>query len=274
MGPPSGFAGFRFPAEVSWLAVRWYLRYGLSYRDVEELLGERGVEVDHVSVYRWVQRFTPLLVEAARPCRHSVGDRWCVDETYLKLAGVWRYLYRAIDQFGQVVDVWLSPRRDALAARRFFATAVKATGTEPAEVVTHRSRIYPGVLDDVLPGAFHNVEQYANQQGRGRSRSAQGAVAAYARIEAGPLCSSRRDRPCLGPEPATGPLRARRRGTGKPTVVLPSQSSPWPSDRVGARGDSATKRIPPRSASQGWHPARSITATWNESRSSRSTPST
>jgi transposase, IS6 family len=123
VAPPSGFAGFRFPPEVIMLAVRWYLRYGLSYRDVEELLAERGIEVDHVSIYRWVQRFTPLLVEAARPCRHGVGDRWHVDETYVKVAGVWRYLYRAIDQFGQVIDVLVSPRRDARAARRFFATA-------------------------------------------------------------------------------------------------------------------------------------------------------
>jgi len=69
------------------LPVRWYSRFALSYRDVEELLAERGVDVDHVTVYRWVQRFTPLLVEAARPCRHAVGDRWQVDETYVKVAG-------------------------------------------------------------------------------------------------------------------------------------------------------------------------------------------
>ena len=64
------------------LAVRWYLRYGLSYRDVEELLAERGVQVDHVTIYRWVQRFTPLLMDAARPCRHAPGDRWFVDERH------------------------------------------------------------------------------------------------------------------------------------------------------------------------------------------------
>jgi IS6 family transposase len=75
------------------LAVRWYLRYGLSYRDVEELLAERGVQVDHVSVFRWVQRFTPLLAEAARACWHRVGDRWWVDETYVKASGRWRYVY-------------------------------------------------------------------------------------------------------------------------------------------------------------------------------------
>jgi transposase, IS6 family len=85
--PCSAFKGFRFPPEVIVLAVRWYLRFGLSYRDVEDLLAERGIEVDHVTVYRWVQRFTPLLVDAARPCRHAVGDRWHVDETYVKVAG-------------------------------------------------------------------------------------------------------------------------------------------------------------------------------------------
>ena len=78
----SAFAGFRFPAEVITVAVRWYLRYGLSYRDAEELLAERGVEVDHVTVYRWVQRFTPLFSDAARPLRHATRDRWFVDETY------------------------------------------------------------------------------------------------------------------------------------------------------------------------------------------------
>jgi transposase, IS6 family len=83
------FSGFRFPPEVILLAVRWYLRFGLSYRDLEELLAERGIEVDHVTLYRWVQRFTPALVEAARPRRHAAGGHWFVDETYVKVAGSW-----------------------------------------------------------------------------------------------------------------------------------------------------------------------------------------
>jgi IS6 family transposase len=146
------------------LSVRWYLRFGLSYRDVEELLAERGIDVDHVTVFRWVQRFTPILVGAARPARHAIGDRWHVDETYLKVAGTWRYLYRAIDQFGQVVDVVLSTKRDARAARRFFTNAIAGTQTEPAEVVTDRAPAYLGVLDELLPAALHDVEQYANNK--------------------------------------------------------------------------------------------------------------
>jgi transposase, IS6 family len=104
-GSSSVFAGFRFPREVIAVAVRWYLRYGLSYRDVEELLADRGVTADHVTVYQWVQRFTPEFIEAARLRRHAPGDRWFVDETYVKVSGRRTYLYRAIDQYGQVIDV-------------------------------------------------------------------------------------------------------------------------------------------------------------------------
>ncbi len=157
----SVFAGFRFTPDVISLAVRWYLRYGLSYRDVEELLAERGITVDHVTIYRWVQRFTPEFVEAARACRHVPGDRWFVDETYLKIAGQWSYLYRAVDQHGQVIDVLLSVRRDLGAARRFFTRALRA-GTIPAEVTTDRAHVYPRVLDELIPSALHTVEQYAN----------------------------------------------------------------------------------------------------------------
>src|SRR5207237_5290599 len=126
-------AGYRFPREVIALAVRWYLRYGLSYRDVEELLAERGVEVDHVTVYRWVQTFTREFIDAARPGRHSTGDRWFVDETYVKVAGRWTYLSRAVDQHGQVIDVLLSERRDGAAAR-VFLTLWLLFALDPVEV--------------------------------------------------------------------------------------------------------------------------------------------
>jgi transposase-like protein len=155
----SAFAGFRFPPDVIVLAICWYLRFGLSYRDVEELLTERGIKVDHVTIYRWVQRFTPLLAEAGRPCRHAVGDRWWVDETYMKVAGRWRDVYRAIDQFGQVIDVFVSPHRDVKAARRFFQQAIGTTKATPVEVVTDRAATYPVLLEELLPAAWHRTEQ-------------------------------------------------------------------------------------------------------------------
>jgi transposase-like protein len=136
----------------------------LSYRDVEELLAERSIEVDHVTVYRWVLRFTPLLTDAPRPCRHAVGDCWEVDETYVKVAGQWRFVYRAIDQFGQVIDVFVSRQRDANAARRFFEQALGATKVTPAEVTTDRAPIYPIVLEDLLPTAWHRTDRYANNR--------------------------------------------------------------------------------------------------------------
>jgi transposase-like protein len=156
-------AGYRFPREVIAVAVRWYLRYGLSYRDVEELLAERGIEVDHVTVYRWVQTFTPEFIDAARPARHATGDRWFVDETYVKVAGRWTYLYRAVDQHGQVLDVLVCERRDASAARAFFARALQA-GPAPVEVTTDRAPVYPRVLDESVPAARHVLEQYANNR--------------------------------------------------------------------------------------------------------------
>jgi transposase-like protein len=155
-------AGFCFPSDVIVLAVRWYLRFGLSYREVEELLAERGVDVDHTTIYRWVQRFTPLLADAARPCRHAVGDRWKADETYAKVAGRWRYTYRAIDQVGQVIDVFVSPQRDAKAARRFFERAIGTTKITPVEVVTDKATTYPIALDELLPAAWHRTDRYAN----------------------------------------------------------------------------------------------------------------
>ncbi len=101
-----------------------------------------------------MQRFTPVLVDAARPCRHRPAGRWFVDETYIKIAGRWRYLYRAVDQHGQVIDVLASERRDQLAARRFFRRAL-THGRRPVEVTTDKAPVYPRVLDELLPEVWH-----------------------------------------------------------------------------------------------------------------------
>jgi transposase-like protein len=211
------FAGFRFPSDIIVLAVRWYLRFGLSYRDVEELLAERGIEVDHVTIYRWVQRFTPLLADAARPCRHVVGDRWQVDETYVRVAGRWRYVYRAIDQFGQVIDVFVSPRRDGTAARRFLKRAIGTTNIMPSEVVTDLAPTYPVVLEELLPAAWHRTDRYAITGSRPITVS-QGEATIDARAQAGAQRQGRDRRTRLRPEHSPRALRAGSRGAGEAPV--------------------------------------------------------
>jgi DDE domain len=170
----------------------------------DQLLAERGVTVDHVTVYRWVQRFTPEFIEAARPGRHASGDRWFADETYIKIAGRWTYLYRAVDQYGQVVDVLLSERRDLAAARRFFTWALRA-GTVPAEVITDRAPAYPRVLDELIPSALHTTERYANNRSR-PPRSAEGPAPADAWPETAPVHADRDRRSCARAEFAPRPL--------------------------------------------------------------------
>jgi IS6 family transposase len=143
--------------------VRWYLRYGLSYRDLEELLAERVIEVDHVTLYRWVQRFTPILMNAAGPCRHASTGHWFVDETYVKVSGSWRYVYRAVDEQGQVIDVFVSKKRITKAATRFFTSAISVHGT-PSEVTTDRSPALARAITELLPLALHDTTQYANNR--------------------------------------------------------------------------------------------------------------
>src|SRR3712207_6411463 len=148
----SAFANHGFPDDVIALAVRWYVRYRLSYADVVEWFAERGLVVDRSTVYRWVQRFLPLFGEAARAHRRPVGTRWRVDETYCRLNGKWTYIYRAIDEDGQVVDAYFSQRRNAQAAQTFFQRAIDETGVRPERVTTDKAKCYPPALRAVLPG--------------------------------------------------------------------------------------------------------------------------
>src|ERR671912_1270776 len=148
--------------EVIALAVRWYVRYRLSYADVAEWLAERGLSLDRSTIYRWVRRFLPLLGEAARRYRHPVGGRWRVDETYCRLNGRWAYCYRAIDQDGQVVDVYFSERRNAAAAEAFFERAISQTGVEPEHVIPAGARCSPPALRAILPSTEHRTSKYLN----------------------------------------------------------------------------------------------------------------
>jgi hypothetical protein len=130
----------QFEPEVILLAVGWYLRFSLSYRDVEELLGERGLSVDHVTVWRWVQRYAPEIQRRLRTRLRPTNDSWRVDETYIRVKGKWAYLYRAVDSTGAMIDFLLSAKRDAAAAaERFLAKALGGENHPARRVVTPTS---------------------------------------------------------------------------------------------------------------------------------------
>lgn len=158
----SAFRGYRFPDDVITLAVRWYLRYRLSYADVAEWLAERGITVDPSTIYDWVHAFTPRFITAARGHRTPVSGRWRVDETYLKIGGRQRYLFRAIDEHGQIIDVYLSDRRNADAARTFFKAAIQGSGVTPTRITTDKAKCYPPALRTMLPSVEHRSSKYLN----------------------------------------------------------------------------------------------------------------
>jgi len=177
----SAFCGYRFPDDVIALAVRWYLRFHLPYADVSELLAERGVHVDPSTVFDWVQQFTPLYKETARPHRRRVGGRWSIDETYIRIAGRWCYAFRAIDEEGQVIDVYVSPTRDTAAATAFLTRAMESSEVTPYRATTDKAPIYPPAFAAVLPEAEHitgKMEQQRierdHQHLKGRTRCMRG----------------------------------------------------------------------------------------------------
>src|SRR5438874_10022864 len=127
MKNPRSFKWRHFEADLILLCVRWYLRYSLSYRDLEEMMRERGLSVDHTTIYRWVQHYAPELEKRSRPHLKATNDSWRVDETYIKVRKTWMYLYRAVDSDGNTLEFLLSSTRDAEAAKRFFEKALHAT---------------------------------------------------------------------------------------------------------------------------------------------------
>lgn len=122
------FPGGHFPKCIVLQAVYWYLRYSLSYRDIEELMKERGVELDHATVQRWVVKYTPLLEIEFWKKKKAVGISWRMDETYIKAKGIWHYLYRAVDKEGNTIDFLLTRKRDKKAAKRFLIKAINNNG--------------------------------------------------------------------------------------------------------------------------------------------------
>src|SRR5579864_4555060 len=129
------FWGRHFPDDIIILAVRWYLRYSLSYRDLEEILAERGVGVDHTTLWRWVDRYSPEFEQRLRRHLRPTGTSWRVDETYIRVAGEWVYLYRAVDSQGATVDFYLSETRDVAAAELFLRQAMAVPGRMAPEEI-------------------------------------------------------------------------------------------------------------------------------------------
>ena len=142
------FKGMRFPIDVILVCIRWYVAYPLSYRHLEEMMEERGVSVDHSSINRWMIRFLPLIEKMARKHKRPVGRSWRMDETYIKVKGVWKYLYRAVDKQGKTVDFLLTGKRDTAAAKRFFDKAMGANG-DPEKVAMDKSGANKAAIDAI-----------------------------------------------------------------------------------------------------------------------------
>ena len=148
--PSSPFKWRHFEGEVILLCVRWYLRDALSYRDVKELMQERGLAVDHTTIFRWVQRYAPELDKRCRPWLKATNDSYRVDETYIKIKREWYYLYRAVDSTGATLDFMLSATRDANAAERFFRQVLQASHTRTPRVITvDKNAAYPPAVESL-----------------------------------------------------------------------------------------------------------------------------
>ena len=146
---PALFRGRHFEDAIIILCVRWYLRYRLSYRDVVEMMTERGLSVDHSTLWRWVQRYGPLLSQRLRRQLRRPNSSWRVDETYVRLGGKWVYLYRAVDSTGDTIDFMLSPNRDLIAAKHFLQLALSRTETRPRVINVDRHAAYATAISEL-----------------------------------------------------------------------------------------------------------------------------
>ena len=156
-------AGHRFPRDIILLAVRYYLQLGVAAERIARILADRGVDVSGRTILRWVQKFGPALSDEIRRYRKPVSTTWLVDETYVKIAGTCHYLYRGIDQNGQVLDCWLSRTRDLAAAEAFFRRSIDSTGCTPEHVVTDKATFYPSAIRAKAPDAKHTATGFYNK---------------------------------------------------------------------------------------------------------------
>ena len=161
--PPS-YRGYRFPSEIISHAVWLYYRFGLSFRDVEDLLAERGITVTYEAIRLWCRAFGLNYARRLRRRRGRQGDTWYLDELFVKIQGQQQYLWRAVDEDGDVLDILVQSRRNRRAATRFFRKLLKRQGREPRRLITDKLRSYSAAHRTVMPSVIHSTQQYENNR--------------------------------------------------------------------------------------------------------------
>ncbi len=154
----------RFPPEIIQYAVWLYHRFNLSHRDIEDLLAERGITVSYEAIRLWCNKFGLKYVRRLKKKHQGYGDTFFIDEVFVKIDGKQHYLWRAVDQDGEIVDVFLQRRRDGKAAKRFFKRLIKAHRMEPRKIVTDKLRSYGVAHRELIPDTIHDTSQYANNR--------------------------------------------------------------------------------------------------------------
>jgi putative transposase len=154
----------RFPPDIISYAVWLYHRFSLSHRDIEDLLAERGITVSYESIRLWCIKFGATYARRLKHKHRGYGDTFFIDEVFVKINGKQHYLWRAVDQDGEVVDVFLQARRDGAAAKRFFKRLLRSSGSEPRKIVTDKLRSYGVAHRELMPDVIHDTSQYANNR--------------------------------------------------------------------------------------------------------------
>ncbi len=154
----------RFPPDIISYSVWLYYRFNLSHRDIEDLLAERGIIVSHEAIRLWCIKFGAIYTRRLRRKHQGYGDTFFIDEVFVKINGKQHYLWRGVDQDGEVVDVYLQSRRDGTAAKRFFKRLLRSHGKEPRKIVTDKLRSYPVAQRELMPDVIHDTSRYANNR--------------------------------------------------------------------------------------------------------------
>jgi putative transposase len=154
----------RFPPEIISYAVWLYYRFNLSHRDIEDLLAERGITVSHESIRLWCIKFGAIYTRRLKRKHRGYGDTFYIDEVSIKINGKQHYLWRAVDQDGEVVDVYLQAKRDGAAAKRFFKRLLRSHGGEPRKIVTDKLRSHGVAQRELIPETIHSTRQYENNR--------------------------------------------------------------------------------------------------------------